>query len=157
MAQSGLFPRLSASYGFSSGATKPADLFNRRVYSFGLSLNIPVFSNWNTENSIQAVQVQIENNNEDMKALELNIKSQVTTTNLDLQTAKQQLDASDVALTASKESWQIKKETYNLGSATYLDLQQAYNNYLQAQYNKINNEYKYLIAQYNLLNAVGKY
>ena len=157
VAQSGLFPRLSANYGFSSGATKPSDLFNRRVYSFGLSLNIPVFSNWNTENSIQAVQVQVENNNEDMKALELNIKSQVTTTNLDLQTAKQQLDASDVALTASKESWQIKKETYNLGSATYLDLQQAYNNYLQAQYNKINNEYKYLIAQYNLLNAVGKY
>ncbi len=157
IAQSGLFPRLSANYGFSSGATKPSDLFSRRVYSFGLSLNIPVFSNWNTENSIQAAEVQIENNNEDLKALELNIKSQVTTTNLDLQTAKQQLDASDVALTASKESWQIKKETYNLGSATYLDLQQAYNNYLQAQYNKINNEYKYLIAQYTLLNAVGKY
>ena len=157
IAQSGLFPRLSASYGFSSGAIKPADLLSRRVYSLGLSLNIPVFSNWNTENSIQSAQVQIQNNNEDLKVLELNIKSQVTTTNLDLQTAKQQLDASDVALTASKESWQIKKETYNLGSATYLDLQQAYNNYLQAQYNKINNEYKYLIAQYTLLNAVGKY
>jgi len=157
IAKSGLFPRVSANYGFSSGAIKPSDLFNRRVYSFGLSLNIPVFSNWNTENSIQSAQVQIENNNEELKALELNIKSQVTTTNLDLQTAEQQLAASEVALTASKESWQIKKETYNLGSATYLDLQQAYNNYLQAQYNKISNEYKYLIAQYNLLNAVGKY
>ena len=156
-ARSGLFPRLSASYGFSSGATKPSDLFNRRVYSLGLSLNIPVFSNWNTESSIQNAQVQIDNNNEDLKALELSIKSQVTTTNLDLQTAKQQLEASEVALTASRESWQIKKETYNLGSATYLDLQQAYNNYLQAEYNKINNEYKYLIAQFIMLNALGKY
>jgi len=43
-----------------------------------------------------------------------------------------------------------------LGGATYLDLQQAYNNYLQAEYNKINNEYKYLIAQYTLLNALGE-
>jgi outer membrane protein len=156
-ARSGLFPRLSGSYGFSSGATRPADLLNRRIYSLGLSLNIPIFSNWNTESSIQSAEAQLENSNEDLKALELNIKSQVVTTHLDMQTAKQQLEASEVALTASRESWQIKKETYTLGSATYLDLQQAYNNYLQAEYNKINNEYKYLIAQYNLLNAVGKY
>lgn len=156
-ARSGLFPRLSASYGFSSGATKPSDLLNRRVYSLGLSLNIPVFSNWNTENSIQSAEVQLENSNADLKALELNIISQVSTAHLDLQTAKQQLEASEVALTASRESWQIKKETYNLGSAIYLDLQQAYNYYLQAEYNKINNEYKYLIAQYTLLNALGKY
>lgn len=157
IARSGLFPRLSGSYGFSSGATKPSELLNRRIYNLGLSLNIPVFSNWNTENSIQATEVQLENSYEDMKALELNIKSQVASAYLDLQTAKQQLDASDLALTASRESWQIKKETYTLGSATYLDLQQAYNNYLQAEYNKISNEYKYLIAEYNLLNAVGKY
>lgn len=156
-AKSGLFPRLSANYGFSSGATKPSDLFNRKVYNLGLSLNIPIFSNWNTESSIQSAKVQIDNNNEELRALELNIKSQVTAADLDLQTAKQQLEASEVALTASRESWQIKKETYNLGSATYLDLQQAYNNYLQAEYNKINNEYKYLIAQYTLLNALGKH
>ena len=156
IARSGLFPTLSANYGFSTSATKPSDLFNRRIYSLGLSLNIPIFSNWNTENSIQAAEVQVENSNEDLKALELSIKSQVVSANLDLQTAKQQLDASDLALTASKESWKIKKETYALGGATYLDLQQAYNNYLQAEYNKINNEYKYLIAQYSLLNALGE-
>jgi outer membrane protein len=157
IARSGLFPSLSAKYSFSSGATEPSNLISRKVYSFGLSLNFPVFSNWNTENSIQSAVVQVENNSEDMRALELNIKSQVATTHLDLLTTKQQVDASDVALTASKESWQIKKEMYNLGSATYLDLQQAYNNFLQAQYNKISNEFKYLIAQYNLLNAVGRY
>ena len=156
IARSGLFPTLSANYGFSTSATKPSDLFNRRIYSLGLSLNIPIFSNWNTENSIQAAEVQVENSNEDLKALELSIKSQIASANLDLQTAKQQLDASDLALTASKESWKIKKETYALGGATYLDLQQAYNNYLQAEYNKINNEYKYLIAQYSLLNALGE-
>ena len=157
MARSGYFPRLSANYGFSSSAVQPSDLFNRKVYSLGLSLNLPVFSNFNTENSVQAAEVQLENTNEDLKNLELTIKSQVASANLDLQTAKQQLNASDAALTASRESWKIKKETYSLGSATYLDLQQAYNNYLQAEYNKINNEYKYLIAQYTLRNAIGRY
>jgi outer membrane protein len=157
IAKSGYFPRLSANYGFSSSAVQPSDLFNRKVYSLGLSLNIPVFSNWNTENAVQAAEVQVENDDEDLKALELNIRGEVKTAELDLQTAKEQLTASDAALNASRESWKIKKETYSLGSATFLDLQQAYNNYLQAEYNKINNEFKYIIAQYGLLNAVGKY
>ncbi len=157
IARSGLFPSLSAGYGFSSSAVHPSDLLSRRIYSFGLSLNVPIFSNWNTENSIQSAEVQIQNNNEQLKALELNIKSQVMNASLDLQTVKQQLDASDVALTATKQSWQILKEKYTLGAATYLDLQLSYNNYLQAQYNKINNEYGYLVAQYTLLNAIGKY
>ena len=157
ISRSGLFPSLSGSYGFSSSAINPSDLLSRRVYSLGLSLSFPIFSNWNTEYSMQSAEVQVQNSDEDLKALELNIKSQVATARLDLETAKKQLDASDVALTATKQSWQIKKETYNLGSATYLDLQLAYNNYLQAQYNKINNEFKYLIAQYTLLNRIGKY
>jgi outer membrane protein len=156
IARGGFFPRLTANYGFSSSAINPTNLFSRKVYSLGLSLNIPIFSNWNTENSVQAAEVQLENNDQDLKTLELSIKSQVINANLDLQTAKQQLDASNAALTASRESWKIKKETYTLGSATFLDLQLAYNNYLQAEYNKINNEYKYLIAQYTLLNAVGQ-
>ncbi|HEX7356518.1 MAG TPA: TolC family protein [Ignavibacteriaceae bacterium] len=157
IARGGLFPILTGNYGFSSSAVQPSDLMNRRIYSFGLSLNIPVFSNWNTETSIQSAEVQVKNNEEDLKTLESNIKSQVATAALDLQTARQQLDASNTALTATKESWQIKKESYRLGAATYLDLQLAYNNYLQAQYNKINNEYKYLFAQYTLLNVIGRY
>lgn len=157
IARSGFMPKLSANYGFSSSAVQPSDLFNRKVYSLGLSLNIPIFSNWNTENAVQSAEVQIENNDADLKALDLSIRSEVKTAALDMQTAKEQLTASDAALNASRESWKIKKETYSLGSATYLDLQQAYNNYLQAEYNKINNEYKYIIAQYGLLNAVGKY
>lgn len=157
IARSGMFPTLSASYGLSSSAIQPSDLFNRRIYSLGLSLNIPVFSNWRTENAIQTAEVQLKNNDEDLKSLELSIKSQVTTSDLNLKTAKEQLDASNIALTASKESWMIATEKYKLGAATYLDLQLAYNNYLQAQYNKINNDYNYLIAQYSMLNALGKY
>ena len=157
IARSGLFPSLSANYGFSTSADSPSNLFNQRGYSFGLSLNIPIFSNWNTDYSIQAADVQLINNNEDLKVLELSIKSQVKTASLNLQTAIQQLDASDAALSASRESWKIETETYNLGAATYLDLQLSYNNYLHAQYNKISNEFSYIVAQYTLLNAVGKY
>lgn len=157
IARGGLFPNLSGNYSFSTNAVDPSNLFNRKVYSLGLNLNIPIFSNWNTESAIEAAKVNVENNKEDLKILTLNIESQVRSADLDLQTARQQLDASDAALKASRESWQIKKETYTLGSITFLDLQLAYNNYLQAEYNKINNDYKYLVAQYTLLNSIGRY
>ncbi len=156
MARSGLFPTLSANYGFSTSANNPSNLFDRKSYSLGLSLNIPIFSNWNTENSIQSADVQLQNVNEDLKVLELSIKSQVKTADLNLQTAKQQLEASDIALNSSRERWKIAAETYSLGASTYLDLQQSYNNYLQAQYNRISNEFSYIVAQYALLNALGK-
>jgi len=157
IARSGLFPTLSANYGFASSFNNPANIFNQRVYSFGLSLNFPIFSNWNTEYSIESADVRVLNTNEDLKNLERNIKTQVSTSNLNLQTAKQQLDASAVALNSSRESWKIETETYNLGAATYLNLQLSYNNYLQAQYNKISNDYNYLIAYYTLLNNLGRY
>jgi outer membrane protein len=157
IARSGFYPNLSANYGISTSAADPANLFTQKSYSFGLSLNIPIFSNWNTEDAVESATVGIENNKEDLLALELNIKSQVKTALLNLQTAKQQVDASNVALEASRESWNIETETYKLGAATYIDLQLAYNNYLQAQYNKINTDYNYLIAQYTLLNAIGRY
>jgi|WetSurMetagenome_2_1015567.scaffolds.fasta_scaffold25170_2 outer membrane protein len=156
IAKSGLFPSLSANYGFASSFNNPANIFNQKVYSVGLSLNIPIFSNWNTENAIEAADVQFQNTNEELKALQLSIKSDVKTADLNLQTIKEQLDASDIALTASKESWKIKTETYNQGAATYLDLQQSYNNYLQAQYNKIFNDYNIVLARYTLLNALGQ-
>jgi len=157
IANSGLFPSLSANYGFNSSFNNPANIFNQKVYSVGLSLNIPIFSNWNTEYLIEAADVQIKNGNQDLSSLISSIKTQVKTASLNLQTAKKQFDASEVALNASKESWKIETETYNLGAATYLDLQLSYNNYLQAQYFKISNDYNYLIAYYTLLNSLGRY
>jgi outer membrane protein len=157
IARSGFFPTLSGNYGFSTSASEPSNLFTRKNYSLGLSLNIPIFSNWNAENQVESATVGVENTNEDLSALERSIKSEVKTALLNLQTAKQQVDASNAALEAAKESWNIETETYKLSAATYIDLQLAYNNYLQAQYNKINNDYNYLIAYYTLLNSLGKY
>jgi len=157
IARSGFFPTLSGNYGFSTGASEPSNLFTQKSYSLGLSLNIPIFSNWNTENQVESATVGVENTNEDLSALERSIKSEVKTALLNLQTAKQQVDAANAALEASRESWNIETETYKLSAATYIDLQLAYNNFLQAQYNKINNDYNYLIAYYTLLNNLGKY
>ena len=151
----GVFPRLTGNYGLSTNASVPGDLFSQKTYSLGLSLNIPIFSQFNTEYAIELADVQLKNSNEDLTALERQVKTDVMNAYLDLETARKQLDVSKTALASSKESWDAKKESYTLGAATYLDQQLAYNNYLQAEYTSISKEYLYINSQFTLLSVIG--
>ena len=151
----GVYPRLSGNYGLSTNASVPGDLFSQKTYSAGLSLSIPIFSQFSTEYAIELADVQLKNTNEDLTALERQIKTDVMNAHLDLETARKQLDVSRTALASAKESWDAKKEAYTLGAATYLDQQLAYNNYLQAEYTSISKEYSYINSQFTLLSVIG--
>lgn len=155
IARSGLFPTLNGNYRYSTSAIRPGDLFNRRVLSLGLSLNFPIFSNWNTDFAIQSADVQLKNVNEDVKALEKEIKAQVKNTLLDLETAKTQVEVTQKSLIAARMNWNIKSENYELGSATFIEMQQSYRDYLQAQNNDIQAQYSYFTKQFELMNVLG--
>jgi outer membrane protein len=155
IARSGFFPTLSGSYRYSTSAIKPGDLFNRRIFSLGLSLNFPIFSNWNTDYAIHSADVQIKNVTEDLNALEKEIKAQVKNTLLDLETAKTQVEVTQKSLVASRMNWNIKSENYELGSATFLELQQSFRDYLQAQNNDIQAQFSYFTKQFELMNVLG--
>jgi outer membrane protein len=156
ISRSGLFPTISGNYRYSTSAIKPGDLFNRRIFSFGLSVNLPIFSNWNTDFAIQSAQVQIMNSTEDLKALEKEIKVQVKNTMLDLETAKIQSEVSAKALEAAKLNWNIKRENYELGSATFIEMQQSYRDYLQAQNNDIAAQHNHFTKKFELMNVLGR-
>lgn len=155
ISQSGLMPSLSGNYSFSTSSTQPSDLFSRKSYGVGLSLDFPIFSHWSTDYSIQSAQVQIKNANETLRALERQIKGDVKNAVVDLQAAKSQLEATDAALKAAKETWIIKKESFLIGSATYIEQQQAYRDYIQAVNNDITGKTNYLYKQFSLLSALG--
>jgi outer membrane protein len=149
------YPTLTGDYGFSTNATSPGELFSRRTYSAGVSLSLPIFSQFTTEYAIEYADVQLKNANEDSRALERQIKTDVECAFLDMQTAKKQSDVSQKALQYSEQSWKAKGAMYALGAAAYLDLQLSYNNYLQARYNVITNDYKYTYTQFVLMGALG--
>src|ERR1035437_3791259 len=151
-----VFPRLIGNYGFSTNASNPGNLFSQNTYSAGISLSLPIFSQFSTEYSIELANVQYKSTNEDLNALERQIKTDVKNAFLDLETARKQLDVSKKAVLSSKESWDAKKESYTLGASTYLDQQLAYNNYLQAEYTSISKEYFYINSQFTLLSVIGE-
>lgn len=156
ISRSGLFPSLSGNYRYSTSAIKPGNLFDRRVFSLGLSLNFPVFSNWNTDFAIQSAEVQIKNVEEDLSALEKEIKAQVKNILLDLETARTQVEVSNKGLISARMNWNIKSENYELGSATFIEMQQSYRDYLQAQNNDIQAQFNYFTKQFEFMNVLGK-
>ncbi|MEJ2615327.1 MAG: TolC family protein [Ignavibacteriaceae bacterium] len=155
IANSGFFPTLNGTYRISSAATDLSSMFNRKTYTLGLSLNIPIFSNWSTEYAVESANVMVQNNSEELRQVERQVKSDVKNALLDLQTSRMQLDVSKKALISARESWNIKKESYKVGAATYIDLQQNYNNYFQAINNDVQAQYNYYTKQFALLNAIG--
>ncbi len=84
ISNSGLFPSLSGNYGFSTNSVDPGDLFKRRIWNVGLSLNIPIFSNLNTVTNIQLAEIQLKNAEEDLNALGRQIKIEVKQSYLNL-------------------------------------------------------------------------
>ncbi|MFA5805727.1 MAG: TolC family protein [Melioribacteraceae bacterium] len=156
IAKSGLFPSLSGNYSYSTSAITTGDLFNRKVLNVSLSLNVPIFSNFSTENQIQFAQVNALNAKEDLIALGRQIKIEIKQTFLDLTAAKKSLDVAAKNVTAAEETRKINQERYNLGSATILDVLQASRDYQDALRNKINAGYDFYRQHDKLNNAIGR-
>lgn len=156
IAFSGMLPRLSGNYGYSTSGTKPGSLFNRDNYSVGLTLSLPIFSNWSTETNMQLAEVTYNNSLEDLAALERTIKIEVKESYLNLVASKKQLEVTKSNMIAAKENRRVNNERYNLGSGTILDVFQSDKNYTQALTDNISARFEYSQNRDRLMNALGK-
>jgi outer membrane protein len=156
IAFSGMLPRLSGNYGYSTSGTKPDALFNRDNYSAGLTLSLPIFSNWSTEASMQLAEVNYKNTLEDLAALERTIKIEVKDSYLNLVASKKQLEVTKSNMVAARENRRVNNERYNLGSGTILDVFQSDKNYTQALTDNISARFEYSQNRDRLMNALGK-
>ena len=125
------------------------------MWNAGLTLSIPIFSNFSTETQLQSAQIGFKNATEDLSALERQIKIEVKQGYLDLVAAKKSLDVSTKSVTAAEETRKINQERYNLGSGTILDVLQADRDYTEALRNKINATYDFYSKRDQLNNALG--
>lgn len=156
IAQSGLYPTLSGSYGYGTSSIAPSSLFERENYSLGLSLNLPIFSNWNTEANMQLAEVSHLNEIEDLSVLERTIKIEVKESYLNLVASKKQLEVTTTNVTAATENRRVNHERYSLGSGTILDVLQSDKDYTQALTDNISARFEYFQNRDRLMNALGK-
>ncbi len=146
IANSGHFPTLIGSMGFSTFSNKLDDLFDSKSYSVGLSLNIPIFSKFNVSNRVQIAEVQSMNKQLEINELERKIKQEISQTYNSFIASKKSLSVSQKNVKAAEERLRIEQEKYNIGSGRLLDLQIANTAYVSAQTDYVNSQFNYLIT-----------
>ncbi|MGN8225040.1 TolC family protein [Gracilimonas sp. BCB1] len=157
MAQGSLYPSVSASASMSSrysdqyslpgqGSVSFSDqFFDQQINrSLGLSVNIPIFQNWNRMYNIQASKVQLKNAELSFDNSKLQVIQEVTQAYNDYTSYVKQLEASEKSRRASERAFETQQERYNVGSSTLIELSQAQASYVEAQSN-------YTQAMYNLI------
>ncbi|MCH7965266.1 MAG: TolC family protein [Bacteroidetes bacterium] len=155
IAQSGHWPSLVASGGYSWTGSSISDLNNFRRSQVGLSLNFPLFLGWSVDNRVQFAQVDVKNKEVELTDLERNIKRQLQQTFLDLQAAFKFLNVSENNISFAGENLKIEQEKYSLGSGKLLDVLIANSNYTTALTDLINAQFVYLVLSEQLKYYVG--
>ncbi len=143
-AWSGYLPRLTGSANFSTYANQVDKLFKSKNYSAGLTLSLPIFSNFNTENQVEFAEVNVMNKQVEVNDLERQIKKNLQNTFLNLQAAEKALEVDKRNVEAAQESQKIESEKYSLGSGTLLNVLVANSNYTTALTNYINAQFAYV-------------
>jgi outer membrane protein len=155
IARSGYLPNLTNNNSFYTYSDKVNTLFQNRNYTVGLTINVPIFSGFSTENRLQLAEVGAMNSKADLSDLERDIKRNIQKTYLDLQAAEKSLEVSKGNVSAAEESRRIQQEKYALGSSTLLDVLVANSDYLTAQTNLINAEYAYIVLSEQVKYQLG--
>jgi len=155
IARSGHLPNLSASGSYSWRGDNLSTIDNSKTLSFGLNLNIPIFSGWAIDNNVQYAKVNAKNKEIDLTDLQRNIKLQLNTTFLNLQAAQKGLKVSQSNVSAANENLKIEQEKYSLGSGKLLDVLIANSNYTTALTDLINAQFNYIVLSEQLKYYLG--
>ncbi len=131
--------------------------FDQRVNkSLGLSLNFPIFQNWNRMTQIQSAKVNLKNAELGLENTRLQVIQEVTQALNDYTSYSAQLKAAEKSLVASEKAFETQQERYNVGASTLIELSQAQTQYFNAQSSRTSALYN-LIFQDKLLDYyVGK-
>ena len=154
-AWSGYLPRLTGSANFSTYSNDVSKLFKSRNYSLGLTLSIPIFSNFSTENQVQFARVNVMNKEIVVTDLERQIKKNLKRTFLDLQAAEKALEVGKRNIVAAQENLKIESEKYSLGAGTLLNVLVANSEFTNAQTNFINAQFAYITLSEQLKYYLG--
>ena len=144
IAQSGHLPRLTGNLGYGTSANVPDDLFDVHTFSAGLTLSIPIFSGFATQNVIQSAEVDAMNYELQLRDSERLLKQDLQKSFLDLDAAKKALLVTEKNVKAAEENLKIEQEKYSLGAGKLLDVLIANTSYQNAKTNFINAQFFYI-------------
>jgi outer membrane protein len=99
--------------------------FTKAPPSFNVSLSLPLFNGFQREANMQRASAAAEDARYRRREVELQIRSQLATTYLALQTAYRTVAIEERNVVAAEEQLELQRERYRLGAGAILELTQA--------------------------------
>lgn len=155
VANSQYFPILSAMGGWSwtnNDLTKFSELGRSYI---GLNLQVPIFDNFRTNYQVQAAKALLDQKEIEKNVIIQNIKKEVKTSFLNLETAEKQIEISERALLSAEKSFESAEGRFRAGSISITDYYYANNLLINAKVNRITAFYNYYNAQKEVLYSMG--
>ncbi len=154
-AKAGYFPTISASGSYGYTNQYFSNLSDNRNLSITLSVSLPIFNGFSTQNSIQQAQVNRRNADEKLKQSQRQIRVDVRKALLDLEASEKAVTVTQTSVESADMDRKIAEEKYNLGAGTLLDLLIANANYTTSLSNKVKAVTDYLLAKKQADYALG--
>ncbi|QZT36235.1 TolC family protein [Halosquirtibacter xylanolyticus] len=148
-----LYPKLSASAGYSNGyyyfKNEENKSFSDQMNMNGqenvrLNLSIPIFNGSSARNSYKNAKLQAQQSKLDLVQAEKDLRKTVTNALTQARGAHQKFNASSIQVSSSKESFDFANEKFNAGAIDIYDYNQAKNSYIRAKSQKIQAKYEFI-------------
>ena len=158
-----LHPTVSMSTGYSWQLSAneefqgPEDLFLKNYgYSLRLSLSLPVFNRFSTQNSIKSQKLSYRQSMEDLEQAKRQVALDIRQAFLNIELYRRSIEANQIAVSAAEESYKLAQERYALGTGTQLERLQAQSSLFAARSDLVQAQFNYHIQLAQLDQAMGK-
>jgi outer membrane protein TolC len=134
-----------ANYQLFTGKRSPVgDTDLLKSYSFGVSINYPIFDGFSRKAEISVAEIDLLKQRENLLQLEYDLRARLRSTILFIKSLQTQIKAVQTSLEFAKEGLRLSTERYRLGVGSQLELLEA-----RANYNNLLANYYFLLYQYN--------
>lgn len=130
--------------------------FSRSPLGLSASLSVPIFNGFQREANIEQQRIARDNADNDVRARNLQVNTDVTQAYLTLVTDARAVELQTQNAAKAAEDLALNEASFRVGAKTFLDVTQARATYEQAQINRVNAIYEYHKAFAALENAVGR-
>ena len=158
-----LHPTVSMSTGYSwqlradEQFQGPEDLFLKNYgYSLSLSLSLPVFNRFSTQNSIKSQKLSYRQSMADLEQAKRQVALDIRQAFLNIELYRRSIEANQIAVSAAEESYKLAQERYGLGTGTQLERLQAQSSLFAARSDLVQAQFNYHIQLAQLDQAMGK-
>lgn len=124
-------------------------------YSFGLSMDLPLFSNFRTASAVAQAEAAHEDADETLRAARLQTEREVRAAVIDLENAHRRLELAVQKAELSAERLELATEQYRLGALSFLNLQRVVDETSAAERQALDARYGFVTARVALEEKLG--